>query len=121
MRQAPSSRHTESYPPEEQTPESYVYCVGCGRVLGKRSLLLRGRPHPITTYCKECEGRNVDSGGENGPPTYCFRCGAQHVRYIEAEPYRTIHSICPRCWPERAARYARGDFSIVEPAEGQES
>jgi len=85
--------------------------------LGQRSGLLRGRGSAINIYCDKCQGRDVDAWGEDAPITFCFRCGTKHVRYIETEPYRTIHAICPRCRPERAARYAAGDFAPLPPAE----
>lgn len=118
MRQISSRRRTEAEP---MTPDlgpdaaNFVYCVGCGTPLGARSSLLRGKGGPITIYCQDCTGKDFDSAGEHGPLTFCFRCGTQHVRYIEAEPYRTIHSICPRCQPERAKRYGQGNFAPPEP------
>ncbi|HZT95912.1 MAG TPA: hypothetical protein VFB34_03645 [Chloroflexota bacterium] len=99
---------------------SFVYCVGCGKPLGARTGLLRGRGSAINIYCEKCTGRDVDAWGEDAPETFCFRCGTNHVRYIEEEPYRTLHSICPRCRPERAARYSAGDFAPLPPASENE-
>jgi|SRR5579872_1241217 len=124
MRHISSRRRAENeaFAPDSR-PEAanFVYCVGCGKQLAQKSGLLRVRGAAINIYCSKCEGRDVDAWGESAPITYCFRCGSKHVRYIEAEPYRTIHSICPRCRPERAARYASGDFAPLQPAEEGEA
>jgi len=120
MRHISSRRRAENeaFAPDAR-PEAanFVYCVGCGKQLGQKSGLLRVRGAAINIYCDKCEGRDTNAWGEDAPITYCFRCGTQHIRYIEAEPYRTIHAICPRCRPERAARYAAGDFAPLQPAE----
>lgn len=123
MRHISSRRRAENEPfTADNRPDaaSFVYCVGCGKQLGQRSGLLRVRGAAINIYCSDCGGRDVNAWGEDAPITYCFRCGTQHIRYIELEPYRTIHAICPRCRPERAARYAAGDFAPLPPAEEAE-
>lgn len=120
MRHMSSRRRAENEPfAPDARPDaaSFVYCVGCGKQLAQKSGLLRVRGAAINIYCDECEGRDATAWGEEAPITYCFRCGTKHIRYIEAEPYRTIHSICPRCRPERAERYAAGDFAPLQPAE----
>lgn len=120
MRHISSRRRAENEPfAPDARPDasSFVYCVGCGKQLAQKSGLLRVRGVAINIYCEECEGRDTNAWGEEAPITYCFRCGTKHVRYIEAEPYRTIHSICPRCRPERASRYAAGDFAPLPTAE----
>jgi ribosomal protein S27E len=116
-------RRAENEPFAPETPEAstFVYCVGCGAPLGQRTGLLRGRGAAITTYCTDCQGRDDNVFGEAAPATHCFRCGTLHIRYVEEEPYRTIHSICPRCRPERAARYAAGDFAPLPPSEEPEA
>ncbi len=119
MRHISSRRRAENEPfAPDARPDaaSFVYCVGCGKQLGARSGLLRGRGASINIYCEDCSGRDQDAWGETAPATFCFRCGTQHIRFIEMEPYRTIHSICPRCRPERAARYEAGDFAPLPPA-----
>lgn len=123
MRHISSRRRAENEPfAPDSRPDasSYVYCVGCGKQLGQRTGLLRGRGAAVNIYCSDCQGRDANAWGEDAPLSYCFRCGTQHVRYIEAEPYRTIHSICPRCRPERAIRYAAGDFAPLPPSEETE-
>lgn len=123
MRHVSSRRRAENEPfAVDSRPDaaSFVYCVGCGKQLAQKSGLLRVRGAAITIYCEECEAkRDADAWGEAAPITFCFRCGTQHIRYIEAEPYRTIHSICPRCRPERAARYEAGDFAALIAGEGE--
>jgi hypothetical protein len=129
MRHISSRRRAENEPfAPDSRPDAanFVYCVGCGKKLTQRSGLLRVRGAAINIYCEKCQGRDVNAWGEEAPITYCFRCGTQHVRYIETEPYRTIHAICPRCRPERANRYAAGDFAPLppppeEPAEGEQA
>ncbi|GEM_PF-4540518 len=123
MRHISSRRRAENEPfAPDSRPDasSFVYCVGCGKQLGSRTNLLRGRGTAVNIYCSDCQGRDDNVFGEGAPATHCFRCGTKHVRYIEAEPYRTIHSICPRCRPERAARYAAGDFAPLPPSEENE-
>jgi hypothetical protein len=121
MRHVSSRRRAENEAfAADERPEAanFVYCVGCGKQLAQKSGLLRVRGAAINIYCDDCEGkRDVDAWGEDAPITFCFRCGTQHIRYIETEPYRTIHAICPRCRPERAARYEAGDFAPLQPAE----
>jgi len=123
MRHISSRRRAENEPfAPDSRPDaaSFVYCVGCGKQLGQKSGLLRVRGAAINIYCSDCQGRDAKAWGEDAPITHCFRCGTQHIRYIETEPYRTIHSICPRCRPERAARYAAGDFTPLQPPEETE-
>jgi ribosomal protein S27E len=120
MRHISSRRRAENEPfAPDSRPDaaSFVYCVGCGKQLGQRSGLLRVRGAAINIYCSKCEGRDTNAFGEAAPITHCFRCGTKHIRYIETEPYRTIHAICPRCRPERAGRYAAGDFAPLPPKE----
>lgn len=123
MRHISSRRRAENEPfAVDSRPDaaSFVYCVGCGKQLGQRSGLLRVRGAAINIYCPKCEGRDANAFGEAAPITHCFRCGTKHIRYIETEPYRTIHAICPRCRPERAGRYAAGDFAPLPPKEEEE-
>ena len=123
MRHISSRRRAVNEPfTEDSRPDaaSFVYCVGCGEQLAQRSGLLRVRGQAINIYCPKCEGRDANAWGEEAPLSYCFRCGTRHIRYIETEPYRTMHSICPRCRPERAARYAAGDFAPLPPPEEAE-
>src|SRR5581483_4276531 len=108
MRHVSSRRRAENEafaPDGRPDAANFVYCVGCGKQLAQKSGLLRVRGAAINIYCPKCEGKHGSDWGEDAPDSYCFRCGTKHVRFIEAEPYRTIHSICPRCRPERAARY----------------
>lgn len=124
MRHISSRRRAEHEPfAPDSRPDaaSFVYCVGCGGQLTQRSGLLRVRGAAINIYCSKCQGRDADAWGEDAPISYCFRCGTKHIRYIEVEPYRTIHSICPRCRPERAQRYEAGDFAPLPPPEETEA
>lgn len=45
-----------------------------------------------------------------GAPTYCYRCGGAEEIFEAPGIAPAIYHICPRCLPERVARYRSGDF-----------
>lgn len=91
--------------------EESVYCKGCGTPLA-------GQPrHPVqrtkvtVMMCEPCrEAHGHELVPRPGTPSFCYRCGGSDTIFIEPGVAPVTYRICPRCVPERAARYATGDF-----------
>jgi hypothetical protein len=45
-----------------------------------------------------------------GSPTFCYRCGRAEQVYVAPGISPTLYHVCPRCLPERVARYEAGNF-----------
>ncbi len=58
--------------------------------------------------CREKHGHQLMPSP--GSPTFCYRCGGPEEIYSEPAITPVIHHLCPRCLPERAARYVDGNF-----------
>lgn len=97
--------------------DTHVYCKGCGQILGGQARRPPGRAKVTTMMCDECQTRyEHDLIPSSGAPSYCFRCGGLDEVFVATEFAPTTYRICPRCVPERAARFRSGDFEPVVPS-----
>ncbi len=99
--------------------DALVYCKGCGDPLTGQPRIQERRVTITTMMCESCQelhGHALMPGA--GAPTFCFRCGGQDTVVIEKAFSPITHRLCPRCVPERLARYQAGNFNApqVTPA-----
>jgi len=101
--------------------EDWVYCKGCGTPLELRSRLSKPKAQVDKMMCESCIGRHGHPLVPTpGAPTFCYRCGGPEEVFEAPGISPAIYHICPRCLPERYARYQQGDFETppkVAPAE----
>lgn len=94
----------------------YVYCKGCGIPLESRERFSRSRPAVTVMMCEGCRVRHGhDLIPTPGSETYCYRCGGPDEIFISNGTWPETHHVCPRCLPDRAARYRGGNFAPPEP------
>jgi hypothetical protein len=63
--------------------------------------------------CESC--RNLHSHQlvpTPGSPSFCYRCGEPDAVFVEKGFSPATYRICPRCLPDRAARYRAGNFAV---------
>jgi hypothetical protein len=91
--------------------DSFVYCKGCGHQLAGQ-LRHQERKTVITVMmCETCRERyGHQLVPPPGAPSFCYRCGARDVIFVEREFSPITHHLCPRCMPDRVARYSAGNF-----------
>ncbi|MBV9282460.1 MAG: hypothetical protein JOZ41_20470 [Chloroflexi bacterium] len=96
--------------------DAHVYCKGCGQPLESHARLA-GRGIRVTIMmCDACRvAHGHDLVPAPGSPTFCYRCGGPDELIVVADPLPATYHVCPRCLPERAARYRRGDFDSPHP------
>lgn len=104
--------------------DSYVYCKGCGTPLEGRARLARPKAVVDTMMCDAC----IQEHGHRlmpkpGAPTFCYRCGQPEDVYHAPGVAPAVYHVCPRCLPERVARYRNGDFEtpMRNPAAEQQA
>ena len=89
----------------------YVYCKGCGTPLESRDRFSRSRPVVTVMMCDACRVvHGHDLIPKSGSDTFCYRCGGPDEIFVTTGIAPETHHVCPRCLPERAARYRQGDF-----------
>lgn len=94
----------------------FVYCKGCGEPLESRDRFSASRPVVTVMMCDDCrEIHGHDLMPVSGSATFCYRCGGPDEVFTSGGVSPTTHHVCPRCLPERAARYRAGDFLPPEP------
>ena len=94
--------------------DGFVYCKGCGRALEGESRHLPPRTVVTVMMCDECRQRHHHQLIPTaGAPTFCYRCGRADEIFVERAHAPIVHHICPRCVPDRAARYRAGNFKPV--------
>lgn len=102
-------------PVQTADPEAFVYCKGCGQPLESRARLQKPRPVVDTMMCASCQEihghRLVPT---SGAPTFCYRCGTREEVFVAPGTSPATYYVCPRCLPDRAERYAAGDFETPE-------
>jgi hypothetical protein len=95
--------------PEER--DSFVYCKGCGTPLESRARLSKPRAVVDTMMCESCREKHGHAlMPAPGEPTYCYRCGTLEDVFVTTGISPATYHICPRCLPDRHARYSAGDF-----------
>jgi hypothetical protein len=94
-----------------------VYCKGCGTPLNGQERVSKTRQKVITMMCETCR---VEHGHDliprAGSPTFCYRCGGPDEVFTATDLASSVYHVCPRCLPDRAERYRRGDFDPPAPA-----
>jgi hypothetical protein len=96
--------------------DTFVYCKGCGEPLESRSRV--SQPRAVITFmmcssCRETHGHALMPGP--GSPTFCYRCGGSDELYVTGGISPATYHVCPRCVPDRAARYRAHDFEVPQP------
>lgn len=122
----PASRRVPEIFSEDARPgaSDFVYCKGCGQPLERRDRFSRSRPVVTVMMCDPCrELHGHDLIPMSGSATFCYRCGGPDEVFVTTGLWPETHHVCPRCLPERAARYRSGDFepplrdtALAEPA-----
>jgi hypothetical protein len=93
--------------------DEYVYCKGCGTQLESRARLTKPKAQVDRMMCESCiEIHGHALMPKPGAPTFCYRCGGPEEVYEAPGISPAIYHICPRCLPERTARYRAGDFEV---------
>lgn len=115
----PAPRRVPEVFADDQRPgaSEYVYCKGCGQPLESRDRFSRSRVSVTVMMCESCrEQHGHDLIPTAGSTTYCYRCGGPDEIFVTKGLWPETHHVCPRCLPERAARYRSGDFAPPERA-----
>ena len=95
--------------------DAFVYCKGCGAALVDQPRHQERRGGVTTMMCAACQtqhGHVLIPG--SGAPTFCFRCGGPDVIVVEKGLSPVTHHLCPRCVPDRYARYRAGNFRTLQ-------
>jgi hypothetical protein len=91
--------------------DTCVYCKGCGISLTGQARRQQARTAIITMMCTDCQethGHTLMPAQDS--PSFCYRCGGPDVTVIEDGYSPVTHHLCPRCVPDKVARYRAGDF-----------
>ena len=117
-----SPRALQRHTPMEFTPDArpgadtYVYCKGCGQPLQGHDRIARTKHKVLTMMCDSCrEVHGHDLIPKAGSPTFCYRCGGPDEVFVANDQASSVYHVCPRCLPDRAERYRRGDFEPPPP------
>ena len=100
-----------------------MYCKGCGQALESRARIAKPRAVVDSMMCEACQEKyNHALMPSPGAPTFCYRCGTQEEVFVAPGTSPATYHICPRCLPDRAARYRAGDFEdpVPKAAEAEE-
>ncbi|MDQ2743840.1 MAG: hypothetical protein M3Z66_16305 [Chloroflexota bacterium] len=103
-------------PDPRPSAEEFVYCKGCGQPLEGQTRRQEHRAVVAVMMCEPCRARHGHQLiPESGEPSFCYRCGGPDEIFIELCFSPVTYHVCPRCIPERAARYRAGNFELQEP------
>jgi NMD protein affecting ribosome stability and mRNA decay len=108
-------------PDDRPGADTFVYCKGCGTPLEGRARLAKPKASVDTMMCDSC----IEIHGHRlmpkpGSPTFCYRCGGPEDLFESPGISPTLYHVCPRCLPERVARYRSGDFETPMRVPGAE-
>ena len=96
--------------------DTRVYCKGCGRPLEGHTRKPEGKTRVTVMMCEACqEIHGHELIPKSGAPSYCYRCGGPDELFVDEDFSPTTYRICPRCVPDRAERYRKGNFQPVLP------
>jgi hypothetical protein len=91
--------------------DTRVYCKGCGDPLDGHPRHMSGRTPVTVMMCDSCRERHGhDLMPSAGSPSFCYRCGGADEVFVSAGQSPITYHVCPRCVPDRAARYRAGQF-----------
>ena len=98
-------------PDDRPGADEFVYCKGCGTQLEARARLTKPKAVVDTMMCQKC----IDKHGHRlmptpGSPTFCYRCGRAEDVFEAGGISPAVYHVCSLCLPDRAARYAAGNF-----------
>ena len=97
--------------------DTFVYCKGCGISLAGQARRQQARTAVTVMMCDECQVRHGHAlMPAPGTPSFCYRCGGPDEIVVEKSFSPVTYHLCPRCVPERLARYRAGDFSKQQHA-----
>ena len=95
--------------------DTFVYCKGCGKPLEGRTRVAQRRAVIESMMCEACQAiHGHQLMPSPGAPTFCYRCGGADELFIAGGVSPVTYHVCPRCIPERAARYRAGDFEAPQ-------
>ena len=118
-------REAEPFAPDTRPgADEYVYCKGCGTQLESRARLAKPRAVVEFMMCEPCREKYGHALMPTpGAPTYCYRCGTLEEVFVAPGVSPATYHVCPRCLPDRAARYRTGDFEppVKQPEEEAEA
>ena len=100
---------------ERPGADAFVYCKGCGASLPNQPRHQERRAAVTTMMCEACQklhGHALIPG--SGAPTFCFRCGGPDGIVVQKGFLPVTHHLCPRCVPDRYARYRAGNFRTLQ-------
>jgi hypothetical protein len=94
--------------------DAFVYCKGCGEPLDGEARRQKPKVVVAVMMCEACREKYDHALIPTaGAPTFCYRCGGPDEVFIQDSFSPVSYHVCPRCVPERAARYRAGDFEPV--------
>src|SRR5947209_3377511 len=94
---------------------AHVYCKGCGKPLESRARVSQPRAVVSAMMCEPCQEEHGHALiPKSGSPTFCYRCGGPDELFVSLDTSPITYHVCPRCVPDRAARYRAGDFETPE-------
>lgn len=102
----------QSFAPDTRPgADEFVYCKGCGQPLDDQPRLAGHRAVVSVMMCTACcQTHGHQLMPKPGAPSYCYRCGSLDEVFVESGMAPATYHVCPRCVPERAARYRGGHF-----------
>ncbi len=99
-----------------QGANSQVYCKGCGQSLEGQPRHVQSRTPVAIMMCASCrEKHGHELIPASGAVTFCYRCGGEDEIFLSKGMSPVTYHVCPRCVPERVARYRTGDFETPPP------
>ncbi|GAC1520252.1 MAG: hypothetical protein NVS2B16_27190 [Chloroflexota bacterium] len=88
-----------------------VYCKGCGVALTGEVRHQKPKVAVTVMMCEDCQTQHGHALMPlPGAPSFCYRCGEPDTLVVEEGFSPVTHRLCPRCVPERLARYSAGNF-----------
>jgi hypothetical protein len=91
--------------------ENSVYCKGCGEPLADHARHLQRKEIVAVMMCEACQERHGHAlMPASDAPSFCYRCGGKDEIFVENGLSPITYHVCPRCVPDRVARYRAGDF-----------
>jgi hypothetical protein len=108
-------RTPEVFAPDSRPgADAFVYCKGCGAPLEGEARHV-GYKHVVNVMmcepCRQIHGHQLIPA--SGTASYCYRCGGPDEIFVGHGIAPATYHVCPRCVPDRAARYRAGNFDAL--------